>query len=281
MLNSTLNSSQVSVVCRANEVRSRIIEGFLKSRFPQIEVRSFGTDVDRNGRISSQLTRVMNHWGIEINEDPPVSISSEVDFLHDSSIIISADEEISKKLRRKGISSTNLCDFAIDKHHIPDDPLNFPTDLYFVNAAKVLHCTARLISEIIERQPKPVSIRSHITSEDDSLQFLALDEIVIDARLGRSAGEFNRPGETRYFEEAEILTGSAISTLHSETKFYAPKYEFRQPEKTLLSSNWALFVKGVSSFGSISVITTPLSSHGRQLWDPFLASILAEHVQYR
>jgi hypothetical protein len=40
------------------------------------------------------------------------------------------------------------------------------------------------------------------------------------------------------------------------------------------------FLSNVSSFGAVDVITTPLSVHGRLLWDPYLASILAEQVKY-
>jgi len=268
------------VVCRANEVRSRIIEGYLRKRYPQFEIRSFGTDVVEGKRISSQLIREMNYWGVEINQTSPTSAFSEIDFIRESDMVISADIEISEKLVREDIISINICDYAADELHMPFDPIDFSSDKYFANAAKVLHCTARLISEAIEQKPKTDSIWAHTSSEKSLPDSVRPGAIVIDARLRRSSNEALPPGEARFFEEQELLNGSLLTTLHNRTRLYLPKFEFREPEKALLSNDWSDFVSAVSNFGPVDVVTTPLTASRRFLWDPYLASILAYHVEF-
>jgi hypothetical protein len=226
------------------------------------------------------LTQEMGRWGIDVSQSSPSSAFAEIDFLNESSLVISADSDVSMSLTRSGVSSVNICDFAIDKQHIPADPLNFANDMYFANAAKVLHCTIRMINQTIEQAPRRTSIWTHVTSEVDSAHSMRSDVILVDARLRRSSKDVRPYSETRFFEEHEVLDGSLTATLQSETRFYSPKYEFREPERILLSNNWSIFLSNVSTFGAVDVITTPLSVHGRLLWDPYLASILAEQVKY-
>jgi hypothetical protein len=223
----------------------------------------------------------MNTWGVEIRQTPPTSVISEFDFIKESNIVISADVEISEKLAREGIASINICDFAVDDLHIPQDPIDFSTDRYFANAAKVIHCTARMVAEVIHNQSKVDSIWTHITPENAIPNSLRSGAIVLDARLRRSSKGALPLGESRFFEEYELLSGSLISTLDAGTRVYAPRFEFREPEKALLSNSWSDFVKAVSNFGPVDVITTPLAVNGRKLWDPYLASLVAEHVEYR
>ena len=116
---------RISVVCRANEVRSRIMEGYIQKRFPQLEVRSFGTDVVKENRISSQLIREMNYWGLEVKQSSPTPLSSDLEFVSASDMVISADQKIFEELSEKGIVSTNICNFAVDDWHIPYDPIDF------------------------------------------------------------------------------------------------------------------------------------------------------------
>lgn len=276
----TSNPLRISVVCRANEVRSRIMEAYLLKRFQHIEVRSFGTEVVKENRISSQLIREMGGWGLEIRQSPPTSFLSELEFVQTSEMVISADHEISKVLSREDISSVNICDFAVDDRHIPLDPLDFRADKYFANAAKVVHCSAKMVSRLFENRDSVNSIWAYASSEGNFPELLRSDAIVIDARLRRSANQAFPSGEIRLFEEREILSGSLLSTLENETKFYAPRYEFSEPEKILLSNDWSDFVRAVSHFGQVNVITAPLTAHGRALSEPYLASLVAEHVEY-
>lgn len=272
---------RISAVCRANEMRSRIVEGYLQKRHPEFDIRSFGTNVGQKGLIPSQLTREMITWGVEIRQTPPTSVICEFDFIKKSDIVISADDEISAKLARVGIASINICDFAVDDLHVPQDPIDFSSDKHLANAAKVIHCTARMISEVFDNESNVHSIWTHITSENAITDSLRNDAIVIDARLRHSSKGALSTGESRFFEEDELLSGSLISTLDTGTRIYAPRFEFREPEKTLLSDSWSDFVKALSNFGPLDVITTPLSVNGRELWDPYLASLVAEHVEYR
>lgn len=274
------NPLRISVVCRANEVRSRIMEAYLLKRFPHFEVRGFGTDVVKENRISSQLIREMDGWGLEIRQSPPTSLMSGLEFLRTSDMVISADHEISKVLSRENIASVNICDFAVDDRHIPLDPLDFTADKYFANAAKVVHCSAKMISALLENPVKVNSIWAYTSSEGNFPELLRSDAIVIDARLRRSANETFPSGKIRLIRERELFSGSLISTLENETKFYAPQYEFSEPEKTLLSNDWSDFVRAVSNFGPVNVITAPLTAHGRALSEPYLASLVAEHVEY-
>lgn len=280
MLLPNSNPLRISVVCRANEVRSRIIEGYLQKRFPQNEIRSFGTDVVKGNRISSQLTREMKNWGVEIRQTPPTSIFSDPDFIRTSDIVICADNKVSEVLSREGIYSINICDFAVDDRHIPFDPIDFSSDKYLANAAKVLHCTARMVSEVFDKQFRENSIWSYATSERSISDLLRPDAIVIDARLRKSVNQALLSGETKFFEERELLDGSLISTLENGTMVYAPKFEFRQPEKTLLSNDWSDFVRAVTRFGPVNVITAPLAVNGRALSEPYLASLVADYVEY-
>lgn len=280
MLNPNSKPLRVSVVCRANEVRSRIMEGYLQKRFPQLEVRSFGTDAVKENRISSHLTREMNDWGVEIRQTPPASIYSNLDFIKASDTVISADSRVSEELSREGIFSINVCDFAVDEQHIPFDPIDFSSDKYLANAAKVLHCTAKMVSEVFDEQSSENSIWAYSTSESSIQGLLRPGAIVIDARFRKSAHQSLPSGDTRYFEEQELLDRSLISTLVIGTKVYASKFEIREPEKILLSNDWSDFVREVSRFGPVNVITAPLVANGRALSEPYLASLVADYVEY-
>jgi len=260
-------------------VRSRIIASFLQNRYPQFEIRSFGIEVEPKNRISSSLTREMKKWGLEIDQTPPTSILTATDFLESSEFIISADAEISDYLSQKGYSSLNICEFALDKSHVPEDPINFKSDRYFANAAKVLHCASRMVSKVIENREETVGIVT-FTSTQNGAGAPRVDAILIDARLRRISNEINDLETLRLFEEQEILDRSLVASLHNGTKFYSPKFEFREPERVLLSNDWSIFVNSVSKFGPVDVITTPLGINGRLLWEPYLASIVAERVEY-
>jgi protein-tyrosine-phosphatase len=261
-------------------VRSRIIEGLLNQRYPHFEVRSFGTDVDHGGSTPQVLIREMSNWGIEISKLSPTSVFNEIDFIKSSNLVISADDNVSSRLAREGIHSFDICDFAVDDLHVPLDPVNFPHEKFFVNAAKVIHCTARMLSHMIQDNTQSLSIRALTSVRGDNFPALQPNSIHIDAGLRRTLKETELPDDARLFVESEIFDGSIISSLKSETRFYSPKYEFSQPERILLSEGWSNFVKEVSKFGEVVVITTPLNANRRQLWDPFLASIVADEVVY-
>lgn len=281
MAESFPNLIKVGVVCRANEVRSRIIEGYLRKHFPEFDIRSFGTDVNAKNKISSVLCREMSNWGIEISSSPPQSFLQDIDFLNNSNFIISADRNVAKSLGEKGIDSYDLCDFAIESSHIPADPIDFFGDRYLVNAAKVLHCAARFASRVIVNNSEHESISALAIKGDSAFDFNDSVDYVVDARL-RHIHEFNHlNGEIRYFDESELFCGTLHSTLSRETKIYRPRFEFQRPELALISEEWAAFVNGVANFGSVSVITAHAATSDRHLWDPYLGSILAAKVKPR
>jgi protein-tyrosine-phosphatase len=271
---------RISTICRANEVRSKIIEGYLRKLYPNFEIRSFGTEVVEGNRISSSLTRLMNGWGIQINQAPANSIFSQIEFINTSNLVISADGEVSDKLDLIGISSINVCDYAIDHFHTPFDPINFRGDEFIANAAKVIHCTARMISQVIKHQENNGSIWVYTTSDNAIQDYLRKDAIVIDVRLRHRPKPLGFRDETTFFEEQELLDGSLFSKLHSGIKTYLPKYEFRNPEEVLLSDKFSEFVSKVSSLGEVELITSSLTEHDIFQSEPYLASILAERVIY-
>jgi hypothetical protein len=174
-----------------------------------------------------------------------------------------------------------LCDFAIENSHIPVDPIDFFGDSYLVNAAKVLHCAARFTSRVIVNNSEYESISVTEIKGDSGFDFNGSVDYVVDARL-RHIHEFTPlNGEIRYFDESELFSGTLHSTLSRETRVYRPRFEFQRPELTLISEEWATFVKGVANFGAVSVITAHSSTNNRQLWDPYLGSILAARVNSR
>jgi protein-tyrosine-phosphatase len=256
------------------------MEGYIQKRFPQLEVRSFGTDVVKENRISSQLIREMNYWGLEIKQSSPTPLSSDLEFVSASDVVISADQKIFEELSEKGIVSTNICNFAVDDWHIPYDPIDFSSDKYFANAAKVIHCTARLVSEFFDERNRENSIWAYSTPEESIPEHFRPDATVIDARLRKSVHQTLPSGEIRFFEERELLDGSLKSSLNNETTVYSPKFEFREPEKILLSRDWSDFVRAVSRFRPVNVITAPLASNGKSLTEPYLASLVADYVEY-
>jgi protein-tyrosine-phosphatase len=281
MAESFPNLIKVGVVCRANEVRSRIIEGYLRKRFPNFDIRSFGTEVNVKNKISSVLCREMSNWGIEISSSPPQSFLQDIDFLSNSNFIISADITVANSLGEKGIDSYDLCDFAIEGSHIPADPIDFFGDKYLVNAAKVLHCAARFASRVIVNSSGYESISAIEVSGDSAFDLNRSVDYVVDARL-RHIHEFTPlNGEIRYFDESELFSGALHSNLSRETRVYRPRFEFQRPELALISEEWATFVKGIANFGAVSVITAHASTNNRQLWDPYLGSILAARVDSR
>jgi len=256
------------------------MEGYLRKRYPYFEFQSFGTDVVEGNRVSSSLTQLMNEWGIQINQAPTKSVFSQMEFINTSNLVISADREVSDNLHLIGIPSINICDYAIDHFHIPFDPINFRSNKFIANAAKVIHCTARMISQVIKHQEKISSIWVYTTSDNDFQNYLRNEAIVIDVRLRHRPKQLRFRDEITFFEEQEILDGSLISKLHPGIKTYLPKYEFRKPEEVLLSDEFSEFVSKVSSFGEVEMLTTPLAERDELQWGPYLASILAGRVIY-
>jgi protein-tyrosine-phosphatase len=272
--------NRIAAVCRANEVRSRIIEGYLKSHLRESEIKSFGTSITIGNQLSSTLIRKMDDWGIEINRSRPRSFLEDLDFLRQASFVLSADSETVIELAKHGIASLNICDFAVDNLHTPVDPLHFLNDQFLANAAKVVHCTSRLMSRVIEQKPSLALCTIFISSDNTEKIPTESGNYVIDARL-RSVHDFRLGSqEVRYFRENELLDGTLSSSLNRETKFYSPKFEFRAPERALLSIEWESFIRGVANFGPVTVITTHTQTKSRELWDPYLASILADSVRF-
>jgi protein-tyrosine-phosphatase len=273
--------NSIAVVCRANEVRSRIAESYLNYRLPGYDVKSFGYDVDINQKVSSTLIRDMGTWGIEVSASRPEPFQENIDFLRQSRFILSADAETADKLAEYGFSSHNICEFALDSFHIPVDPIGLSWDKILANAAKVLHCSARFVSQIVERDINPPLSVLFLPIDSQEKISIKPGTCVIDSRLRTICDPISLTPDYRYIDESEIFDGSLSANLRRDTRLYMPQFEFRHPERMLISKEWRTFTRRVADLGPLIVITTHTATKTRDLWDPYLASILADSVEFR
>lgn len=268
---------QVAVVCRANQVRSRIMHAFLQHRYPQIESKSFGTAPESGKQPNLLLEETMTCLGLDCEKGPSKSWADYESFLRSSDLIISADDSIKSVLDDHGFNSRSLSDFAIDFSHNPEDPVGFTASRFVSNSAKIIHCTARLMCSVLGENTGKFNLTA--ITQLDPLSPVSVPEkgYVIDARIKHLGEPLRLPQKPVFFSEEMFNSGMFASTIDPLKYHYAPDFEFRNPERVFISRNWEMFVRGVSDLGPTYVVTSPRVSG---VWDSYLATTLARRVLY-
>ena len=268
---------RLSAVCRANEVRSRLIEGYINSYHSGFENCSFGIDVSGEVRNISLLNSIMTSWGIEYEVNRTRSCSQNLDYLKSSKLVIAADAAIQEYLLELGLNSINLTQFAVDSLHIPQDPIGFDSRDFAINSAKVVHCAARLIAAHFNESPNRYRVTALIPGSHAKNIDFGLSCYVIDARLRSVGQKISHDEAPVIFSQKAIQDGSVKEHISPGRHFYSPSFEFNNPERTLLSKNWREFVQGIAILGPTCVITAP---QNELIWDSYLTSILADVTEY-
>jgi protein-tyrosine-phosphatase len=270
---------KITIVCRANEIRSRVVEAFLSKQFPSAIVKSFGVDVNEKNQISRSLILSMDRWGLTIDTNPPRKINSDLKFVFESDLVIAADSVIADEVREFSNRVIDLTEYSLDTTHIPSDPINFNRLDTQINNAKLIHCVIRIlnrnyfdgsgsnITAMIPLQPTSISVRD-------------FEGYVIDARLKHFEENLDNSGTSIFFN-GEMLYSGELEALVSERHIsFIPSGEFNRPEQALLSTQWCAFVRKVSSLGPTVVITTPRGAGNMKYPDSYIASALAGSAMY-
>jgi protein-tyrosine-phosphatase len=269
----------ISVVCRANEVRSRVVQAYLEYFLPGVEIRSFGIDIEKERRISQKLISSMKEWGLDIKTSGPRDVLTDLDFVSDSDFVIAADVDIARAIARYSSSVFDLTQHAIDAFHIPVDPVGFNASDTLINNAKVIHCTIRLLQHVTSESFYRNAL-SAIIPKVNSIIERDFEGYVIDARL-KHYGEAVRSSESRLSFDREMLFSGQLESYVSEKRhLYAPRSEFFRPEQSLISREWLTFVQKVASMGPTVVITTPVFAGNISYPDSYLASVVAGTAHY-
>jgi protein-tyrosine-phosphatase len=270
---------KIAIVCRANEIRSRVVQAFVSQRFPGAIVKSFGVDVNEKNEISRSLISSMSQWGLVLDATSPKSLNTELDFISECELVIAADSLIADKVRKFSDQVIDLTVYALDSAHIPCDPINFPRLDILINNAKLIHCVIRILN-----QRDPVgswnSVTAVIPMQPVTISSRDFEGYVIDARLKHFENRFEKPGTAITFS-GEMLYSGELEALVSERHIsYVPSGEFNRPEQALLSSQWHSFVQKVSTLGSTVVITTPREAGNAKYPDSYITSALAGSALY-
>jgi len=270
----------IAVVCRANKVRSRVSEALLIRENPNLDVRSFGTSVEKNTSIDVSFLNLMSNWEIPLKIHTPRNYFLELDFLKSADLVVAADVDVLSEIIHLNRNTVNLVDFAIDNEHVPIDPLGMSKNSFLENVSKVIHCTQRLHRTFMKTIPQFHEVIVIVPRTEDFLFLPESDCYVIDASFVKQNHKFSRLIGLCRFEELGILDGSILKSVNSETHFYEARFEFNRPEMILISPMWNEFVRKVSSLGTTYVITEPLCAGGSPLWKSYLATYFADQVRY-
>jgi hypothetical protein len=251
--------------------------GFLQHAYPSIESKSFGTSPDPEEKPNMLLEETMGCLGLEYEKGPSKSWADHKSFLRSSDLIISADDSIKGFLKAHDFESSSLTDFAIDFLHNPEDPVGFTPTRFVANSAKVIHCTARLMSSALGEATGSFSVTAVTQLGLDRPIKVPENAYVIDARIKHLGESLGIPQNPVFFSEEMVNSGMLTEIIHPLKRHYAPDFEFRNPERVLLSKTWKTFVQNVSNLGPTYMVTSP-SVPG--VWDSNLASILAQRLLY-
>jgi protein-tyrosine-phosphatase len=274
------DAGAIAVVCRANKVRSRVSEALLIRDNPNLDVRSFGTSLEKNSNVDVSFVNLMNTWEISLKIHRPRSYFLELDFLKSADLVVAADADVFSEISKLNRNTVNLVDFAINNQHVPVDPLGMSKNSFLENVSKVIHCTQRLNRTFMATIPRLHEVIIIVPRTEDFLFLPESDCYVIDASFVKQNNKFNQLIGRCRFEEIGILDGSILKSVNSGTHFYEARFEFNRPEMILISPMWYEFVRKVSSMGTTYVITEPLSAGGSPLWKSYLATYFADQVRY-
>ena len=275
------NVGTVAVVCRANEVRSRIVEAIIRRDHPYVDTRSYGTSIAKNGILDSNLLTLSSAWGLELQTHNPRCFKSDLDFLRSADLVIAADLKVYDQIKHLNLNTINLTNFAIDAVHIPYDPVGLSLTGFLENISKIIHCTFRLLDKIFPPLPKQFNITVTVPRSEDSVISSISDSFFVDARLRKLDSSDRLVRNSTYeFQESELFDGSLIASVDKNISLYKAKFDFIQPEMTLISKQWAEFLRKLASLAPLTVLTEPLVARNARLWTPYIASHAADSIYY-
>jgi len=270
--------NDISVICRANEVRSPTVAAYLKNLIPDLKVNSFGTDITRGSLSNSDISRYLNQWGIEFQQQLTKSVSDHIAEVTKTNFVIACDEKIVRSIASVCPDVVNLQEYAIDNQHIPVDPISFSQKDFLENLCKVLHSTMRFsIQKYLPSSSDFASIAKQVT--DPIIDFQKFpDGVYIDTRIKTKNLYRNIPDQVRWFTEEELRSGRLAKNVAQHVAVYAPRFEFRHPELCLLSRQWIEFVRAVETFGSTTLLIEKFDSSKSTNSCSYLATSLASSV---
>lgn len=270
----------VAVICRANQVRSRVAEAVLRQDYPDMVVKSFGTSVEEFASVDHSFIRLMSHWGFALSHHNPRSIDSELEFIMSADLVVAVDDRVLAQIGRLNKRTINLLDYAIDLQHSPVDPAGMARDSFLQNVAKTIHCARRLSDTFEPTIPQSNRIVLLVPKSEEFHFLQEPDSFYVNASFIKPNYDFEQHAQLCSFEESRIADRSILSFVNPESRLYEARFEFNAPEKALNSSAWKDFIRKVSSFGLTYVITEPLLAGGINHWKPYLATYLADEVKY-
>jgi protein-tyrosine-phosphatase len=270
----------VAVICRANQVRSRVAEAVLLQDYPDMVVKSFGTSVADFANVDQSFVGLMSHWGLDLSHHKPRSVDSELEFIVSADLVVAVDDRVLAQIGRLNKRTVNLLDYAIDLQHSPVDPAGMAKDTFLQNVAKIIHCTRRLSDTFEPTIPQSNRIILLVPKSEEFHFLQEPDSFYVNASFIKPNYDFKQHAQLCSFEESRIADRSILSLVNPESRHYEARFEFNAPEKVLNSPAWKEFIRKVSSFGPTYVITEPLMAGGIDHWKPYLATYLADEVRY-
>jgi len=268
----------ISCVCRANLIRSRVMESYLKRIFPEAQVNTFGYEAQEGEIPPKIISKIVSPWGLSVNISPSKNCSNNLELIEESKLVVAADFETRDYLLDLGIPSVLIQDFALRSEYIPSDPTDLDRKELTTNLAKVVHCTARLINFYFLNEKSKISSYESLEAIDSINS--KWHSITIDSRLRNvDSKELMKLASEQvvFFTESDILSGEILDLASPNIRLYLPRYEIGSPEELLISEQWKFFVKSVSTYGDLLILTVPSEINAPE---SLFSSILAGRTLY-
>jgi len=268
----------ISVICRANEVRSPTAAAYLKYLIPDLNINSFGTDTSRISKHNSYVAKYLMDWGIEFHRQRPESVKDNIDQISKAKTVLACDEMIVQNVSSIRPDVLNLKNFAIDNQHKPLDPISFSAKDFADNLSKIIHCTIRFSISEYSTLGLPFTSSASLVPRTVFNFRNYPSSTYIDTRLKTRNLYENMPNQVHWFTEQELQSGQLAKGVDPQISVYAPKFEFRRPEFSLMSRQWIDFVRAVEALGPTTLLVENFEASKSSNACSYLATALASSV---
>ncbi len=282
----------VSTVCKYNQARSIIGAAAIRKIFPELSVFSAGVQATSTN-VPEQVRFIADRWGIPVQESTSTSVTSSVEILNSSDLIIAADEEVAHLLGQSvnNKSIVNLQEISTAIEFTPHDPTGMQGLQMEIELAKVVALTIQevvtflklrsnnSITAVIPRTPQAESraIEQTLSANKSKGFILDLNLRTPDASIWKDAHLPITIIKGDYTSELTKLV-SALHKKKATAAILAPAYESSSPENIWLSRELINSIVKLSAIAPVTLLTSPLTIAGRTVPDAYFASLAASRV---
>ncbi len=268
----------VFVVCRYNQARSIIGAAAIRKFYPELDVRSAGVEAIENIPLPSTVLAVANEWGLSVVEKSSTHFSKIAVDILPTDLIIAADDFVEQQIKIVNPAGT-IINFANATGHAKlnaVDPSSMGQSHLRIELAKSVAASLLAARKYKNDQSNIFTVipdsESQMQGFRQKIWAIAESEkaIVIDASLrANELREWVRLGITPHIFDTNFDLDQSwtpeVATL------FAPKHEFADVPRYLMSYEFAAFLKKISQKQK-TYLLTPAADSLRYLPDVALSA---------